>query len=466
MPVLFLLTFIIGLIGGFGLVGNAEAAQFTVTTCADCHANPPVDGTARNTPTGAVIGSHAEHVTGLGIACDTCHLDHGTNYDHRDGTIQINDPIHSGSYSLTNPAQDNEDGTGLGTCDTTNCHGTGSDKWGTDLSSYDTCTKCHGEKTGSPSEAQKAPGGSGFDTEGHNADTDAQVGAHQIHMTLASGYTDKLNNTANCNECHKVPSAVGDADHYDSALPAEVFVGNSPDKADLNSVVPSYSAGACTVYCHGADMPNSTDNATPPVWTNAALMTGTPNLSGDCSKCHEAPPASLSPHTGSETLSDCDTCHVHFNNDGTLTAGANRALHINGVVDYSADCNSCHAYPPVVGDGKTVINPEGKSDGAHAAHVNHIIAVDGLAALNATSDTYQNHPVCGYCHDTTLAGNHRDSDVDMRGSQAVTLFDASLKFGSTDAIYNGTIGSDHTATLKTCSNIACHFQASPEWQSY
>ncbi|UCH82054.1 MAG: CxxxxCH/CxxCH domain-containing protein [Nitrospiraceae bacterium] len=589
LPVLILLTFIVVFAGGFGLVGIAEA-QFTIGSCADCHGNPPADGSARNTPAGAVVGSHVKHVTDQGIACTFCHGDTtsgGTDYAHRNGNIEMLATIHSGSgaYSKgTSFAQTNDlDGSGLGTCsniychsnvqatngtaaadtyaspqwgsgtlacdachgqdpdetdgqpnsgshnqhagsqagelnytctvchnnggdgnsnhanDTLNmdidntygataaysqgdhtpgsggygncttsyCHGSGSPAWGTDLSTYDTCTKCHGENAALPTEAQKAPGDAGTDTNGDSAATDAQVGAHQAHMTLASGYTDVLNASGNCNECHIVPSAVGDAGHIDSDLPAEVFPGTiNPDKADLNSVVPSYSAGACTVYCHGADMPNSTDNATPPVWTDTSLMTGTPDLAGDCSKCHEAPPASLSPHTGSETLSDCDTCHVHFNNDGTLTAGANRALHINGVVDYSADCDSCHAYPPFVGDGKTAINPEGKSDGAHAKHVNHIIAVDGLAALNATSDTYQNHPVCGYCHDTTIAGNHRDNDVDMKGPQYTTLFDAALKFGASDAIYNGTVGSDHTATLKTCSNIACHFTTTPEWQSY
>jgi predicted CxxxxCH...CXXCH cytochrome family protein len=576
MKLTFILAFLVIAIAGMGITDSAEA-QFTVTACTDCHGQPPADGSARNTPAGAVIGSHVKHATDQGIACTVCHGDTtsgGTDFAHRDGNIQTASPIHSGTgaYSKgTSFAQSNSptmgtcsniychsnvqstNGTaaadtfaspewgsgavacdschgqdadetdgmpdsgshnvhagsqvgemnyactvchnnggfgnanhaddtlnmdidnaygasaaysqgdhapgsgGYGSCSSINCHGSGSETWGTDLSNIVTCTKCHGEQVASPgvpTEAQKAPGGLGVDTNGDSAATDAQVGAHQLHISLSSGYTNQLNSGGSCNECHTVPSAVGDAGHIDTALPAEVF-GNSPEKADLNSVTPSYSAGSCTVYCHGASMPSGSSEGsdTSPAWNNTLLLTGTPSLAGDCGVCHGAPPTTLPVHTGSETINDCDTCHTHFNNDGTL---ADASLHINGTLEVVADCNICHAYPPTPGDGKNYRAVEGK--GAHATHVTNIAAALSVT-LNASSDAFLNNAVCGVCHDVSTDNNH------MNASRNI-LISTAYQFGASAPAYNGVVGTVGATTAKTCSNVSCHFQTTPQWESY
>jgi predicted CxxxxCH...CXXCH cytochrome family protein len=410
---------------------------------------------------GLTSGSHAEHLGSSGVnGCADCHTGAENDASAYDSTSHVNALIDvANSYTAGGAA-----GNDYGNC-MTNCHGSVSETWGTDLSSYDTCTKCHGEKAASPSDAQKAPGGSGVDTNGDSAATDDEVGAHQAHMTLSSGYTNQLNSTGNCNECHKVPSAAGDAGHIDSSLPAEVYPGTiSPEKADLNSVTPAYSSGTCTVYCHGASMPRGTTDGsdTAPEWNQAGYLSGTPgdndDGSGDCEKCHGAPP-NIAPHTGSETLADCDTCHLHFNNDGSLN---NSALHINGIVEAVAGCNGCHSYPPNIGDGKAYQDaPTSEGKGAHATHITNIAAEKGLS-LDSTNDTFGSGTaaaVCGVCH-TNIGANH------MAGTRMINFGDATIdyQFGPSVPVYNGVPGTSSGTTPKTCSNISCHFGVTPTWQ--
>lgn len=118
--------------------------------------------------------------------------------------------------------------------------------------------------------------------------------------------------------------------------------------AVLNGAAPTYATSTCTAtYCHGGKMINGSTNGTDtsPTWTNTAYLTGTPSKTGDCAMCHGCPPTGYvgSSHVGTEALSACNGCHNHVNLDGTFTAGANRTLHINGVVDASGGtCLGCH----------------------------------------------------------------------------------------------------------------------------
>ncbi|UCH82053.1 MAG: CxxxxCH/CxxCH domain-containing protein [Nitrospiraceae bacterium] len=451
--------------------GNAVADTFAIPlwgsllACDACHGQDAEENDGQ-----PASGSHDKHAGSqageYNYACSTCHDNGGdgnTNHVNNTLNMDINSSYGTGaSYSQG----DHPPGSGgYGSCSTVYCHGSESETWGTDLSAYDTCTKCHGEKTASPTDPQKAPGGSGVDTNGDSAASDAQVGAHQAHMTLPSGYSNQLNSTGNCNECHKVPSAAGDVDHIDSALPAEVYpVTINPEKADLNSVSPNYASGYCTVYCHGASMPGGSNNGsdTAPEWNQTGYLSGTPgdnnDGSGDCEKCHGAPPNTAS-HSGTETLADCDTCHQHFNNDGTLN---NMALHIDGTVQAAADCDSCHAYPPTVGDGRAYQDaPISEGKGAHTTHISNIAAEKGVT-LNPATDTYgagSAAAVCGVCH-TNNSANH------MTGTRMINFGDGSTayKFGSSDPSYNGVPGTSSGTTPKTCSNISCHFTTSPAWQ--
>jgi hypothetical protein len=280
----------------------------------------------------------------------TSYYDKNENNSNEPGTDDIFDQVND------------LNGTGLGNCADTYCHGTDSFTWRTpQLTGSDNCTICHGlEQSGTADMAApaqfRAPGVSGgVDTAGDvgadsdGVNTDPQIGAHSAHMLLPLGLTDELNSAGNCNECHKVPPTVDDADHWDTnGLPVEVFTTNVADieKADLGTsgITPSYAGGSgtCIVYCHGADMPKGSPQNAVQDWNTSLIPGSTPALAGYCDRCHEAPPTGVSPHTGSEVLADCAGCHPHFNTDGTLTAGANRAQHIDGTVQAAVDCVSCH----------------------------------------------------------------------------------------------------------------------------
>ncbi len=97
------------------LITVTAGATNQLTTCGDCHTYPPTDTTVeRNSPWGAVFGSHAKHLAINGVGCATCHVspspEDSTNFDHRDGNIAMQGTITtSGTYSKgTSFAQAND----------------------------------------------------------------------------------------------------------------------------------------------------------------------------------------------------------------------------------------------------------------------------------------------------------------------------------------------------------------------
>jgi predicted CxxxxCH...CXXCH cytochrome family protein len=396
--------------------------------CKGCHGTGGTAGEPDYASTGAGLefaNSHSAHVSAA-ADCVKCHTDTTTTGTaikaastlHTDTNIDV---TIDGAYDDdATPGNNYLPGVGNKTCSTTMCHGGVSPQWGIDNTGIDECTKCHGTRTGPvATDAEKAPP---RDTDGDTLASNEEVGAHQEHMTGLT-YTDELNSTGNCNECHTVPGSVGAAGHIDSLRPAEVLQDSnqSYEKANLNGVTPTYTyaGNTCSVYCHGVDLPISGTGGggsdKTPAWNDTAYLSGTPSDnddgSGDCEKCHDSPPLAVTAHDGTETLSGatgCFNCHDHFNDGGSLN---NASLHIDGTVQAQADCNSCHQYPPYPGDGKSEQAVEGK--GAHQAHVDHLeqiwINKYGGSARDAANDTFGvGTPafICGACHTNTVA-NHR-----------------------------------------------------------
>lgn len=461
-------AFIILSISNLVTADHVYSAQFTVTACTDCHTYPPADGTARNNPAGSVVGSHSvtEHDASN---CANCHVEPGASeYDHRRGTIQIKANIHSqagSSYSKgTSFAQSNSPV--LGTCSTTNCHGTSSPAWGTDLSGSDTCVKCHGETgVASPSEAQIAPGGSGVDTNGDSAATDAQVGAHQVHLTSALGYSSDVT----CSQCHVKPSAFGDAVHADTALPAELTFGAL---ASTGTASPVYASGQCSsTYCHGNAMPRGgTDGAAKtPSWINTSYLTG--SAANDCTRCHGYPPSAIAAHSG-KGPTDCITCH-NYGVNAAGTGFTDPSNHINGTLDGGGDnCYDCHSSGGGVTPGTT-------PDAQHAKHVQtpYVGKLSTGDYGNYTTNNWYGYAnlggvpnkKCGFCHPQSSA-THRNGTVD-------------LNFDPADPGAAGTMKAKNNPTQSytqvegtsvTCSSVYCHssgyfdgssyqYTTSPEW---
>lgn len=127
-----------------------------LTTCADCHAFPPADGTRSGT-TGSVVGDHGKH--GPLAPCTTCHVMPSSmssaGFAHRNGNIQMQAVISGGSYTRgTSFAQTNT----LSTtgCSNISCHGGNNPtpQWGVGTA---TCVDCH--KTSAITRTKGVPGG-------------------------------------------------------------------------------------------------------------------------------------------------------------------------------------------------------------------------------------------------------------------------------------------------------------------
>lgn len=115
-----------------------------VSSCSDCHGYPPLDGTSRNNPAGAVVGSHQKHQD---APCSTCHVAPATtgpaDFGHRTGNILMKNPFSgvTGSYSRgTSFPQTNNPTTG--TCSNVGCHGGNNPtpQWGVGTTG---CINCH-----------------------------------------------------------------------------------------------------------------------------------------------------------------------------------------------------------------------------------------------------------------------------------------------------------------------------------
>jgi len=425
---------------GTGAAGVFQPVDWNAgpLACDSCH-----DGAGAAT---TLSPAHGKHTTLYG--CADCHSDTASNNTAIKAGTGITKHVNATKdvVIIANGGTRDDYSSGSKTCSTLNCHGSSSPAWDTDFTGIDPCTRCHGETvSGSATDAQKAPGGAGTDTNGDSSASDAQVGAHQVHLGSTSNYSEDVA----CSECHNVPGTVTEAGHIDNALPGDVNFGTLATKGGVLS--PTYSGGVCTnVYCHGGGMPNQSDSGLDPtpVWSDVAYLNGTPNIAGgDCDKCHGSPPsgASYSPnsHSGSEGIGDCNGCHSHINVDGSI---ANTVLHINGSIEASG-CTGCHGQPPV--DAATIVkSPDytGHDEGAHQYH---------WTKFSTSSEK------CNLCHTGGGGGGHQSlKQVTMGfsftgntgGNYASTAFSNGFGLRSSDGVTTVQEGTG----ARTCANIYCH----------
>ncbi len=431
---------------GLCAISTADAATMVpITACTGCHGtNPqanetPIEGTIRNNPGRAIIGSHSSHTSPTLMACSACHIV-PTTMDHRNRKINLTPTISGGTYSKTSTFQTSNTYNG-GTCSSTTCHGTTSPTWGVNTTNAG-CTKCHGRKVAqgvysSTNDWQAAPGygGTGTDLGGASVATDAQVGAHDVHLRATYNYSARVT----CVQCHTIPATATAAGHSDTAGPAEVPLAGALTRT--NSAVPTWNTTTDTcsnTYCHFGK-PFSTGGVTytantAVTWTNTALLTGSPTLTGDCGKCHASPPATTGIHSGITTISQCNGCHSHVTATGTFS---NPALHVDGSVQADG-CTDCHGFPPTTS--------------AHTVHINNIMTVQGIASLPGG---ITGNLVCGVCHNVNSTATHADGSADIYTATISTLQQA-YQFGVNPVTYakGGT---------ETCSNVSCHLGQSTAW---
>lgn len=367
-----------------------------------------------------------------------------------------------GSYSVAASAEYIIDTGGdpeltLFTCESTTCHGGGSPEWLSAPGNNGDCSACHGmaDTTLSP------PNLAVYDTDGDTAADDNQVGAHDAHINGISSISAPIA----CSECHNNTKVQIDAEvsyvdkvnslaHLDGDGVAELSWGSLAKPSGASPISYNSVTGVCSNYCHGNTLSDSFGKF--PTWTDFTYLSG---VDADCEMCHGAPPIGKG-HTGDMTLRaidgiSCGTANCHdqvMNTDGTFL---NKALHIDGTVNQTATCATCHpSLPP--------------NSGSHVKHGDHMtidLGVANGAADGALTDWLPgNYETCSVCHDMTVMGNHIEDD----GTPVYYIMGTAKpdeRFADDYPLGNSPGNPIYNSATKSCMNTRCHFMPTPQWDS-
>jgi predicted CxxxxCH...CXXCH cytochrome family protein len=467
--------------------GNAVASPTwgtTVPNCSACHATIPD------------TGSHLQHITGVGVTCGNCHKGavQGSTVPalHLNNVVDVYKDV-PGDFGGGYPAAGKVKGSDFASCTTVNCHGRLSPTWGANTGNYQ-CTKCHGAGVAlanfsTATFQQAAPGyngvGLGVGRQSgivtRNVSNDPKVGAHDTHMRSLNN----LGKPVSCSDCHVVPATAFISGHMNGdATPTwsnlvqnkETIPGSArPYTYQSGAIVPGYNPadGTCSnTYCHGGTMAGGNDKS--PKWNDSTYLTG--DRAHDCSQCHGFPPVNSARKAHNPaTDMQCDSCHPHNGGrPGTGVTSDGAAVgydyHINGNLEASGYCNSCHDYDTRGTSGalwgKNPISDE--SFGAHAMHINYLKKRMNVTNMDANVDVFGSanyDGICGVCHSREIA-DHTQSNrtTSTRNINFGGVLDR--QFGPDAPHYNGQTGVSSAVSPKTCSNIDCHFKTSPIWQPF
>ncbi|MDH3997280.1 MAG: CxxxxCH/CxxCH domain-containing protein, partial [Desulfuromonadales bacterium] len=377
-------------------------------TCDPCHGAPPTAGTSAGTHSGKAFPG----------SCITCHGSTVLNTN--------NPPTLDPAFHIN------------GTVEATGCTG------------------CHGTD---PKEYPPiSPPSGGADGEGAHV-KHIEATASVLTKEAIGGEADLVGYW--CAECHTTTR--GETNHDTDGYPAEVAFTNAIE-AKYSGTSASFSAagggssgpsdgtgGSCTVYCHGANMPNSNngDNTTP-AWTDTS--TG-------CSFCHGAPPNSGG-HGGSETLTQCSGCHPDTV-DGTGAISDN-TKHIDGTVQVSASCTGCHNGG---GPGAKLIS----ADSPHSETSTGFSCEDCHTGHTGGTILIANNATVGINYQDGVNGYTGDNGINLGGTGTTGSTEQQICNNCHAATYqpwNVTQGNYTTGTLSNYSNWAAASWTSANFSSY
>lgn len=468
----------------------------TITTCNKCHGRSTSTGYpdyVSGGPNTATSNNHAGHMSGLTdtLACADCHrrsvdtlaINKFRPYStmHLSGGPNVN--FNTAKTNIGSKASVSTVGQQV-TCSTVVCHGQGAPIWGTTTTAHQ-CQKCHGSRTQAFtnfSAPQVAPGygGTGTDTSmTKSAPTDPRVGAHQRHLL-----TNVLSAPVKCGECHVTVTAIRSANHWNYSTATLTFNG----RATANGHTPSVSRSAGIMQCSNVNCHVGKHNtgATPsPFWNMTGLLKETANrVDAGCTKCHAMPPSSalVPSHLGltvnaSDTMAqvatNCVGCHTNLNTSATNIGNAfqSKTLHVDGIIQYVQNCNSCHDYDTNGGTWGLVRNQNygglSQGQGAHYKHIEYLKAKYNVTLTN--TDTWTSPAflrVCGTCHSINEGVDH--SMATPANPRSITFGDKGTyprDFGGA-VTFNGNSGTSSAVNPKSCSNLDCHYRTSPIWSTY
>ena len=504
----------------------AGGAKATVITCFDCHGDGvnsnSMDG-ARSAATGSFIGSHNKHVGSLTYACTVCHSGGAlttTNMTHRNGYINIANPIYSGTgayskasgptYSFAQSSNPT-----MGTCSTIYCHSNGvgtysTATWGGGAMPA-TCTGCHG----------------------NNSTSGAPIAsnAHTSHIN-SIGNVGRL---LNCGDCHNATvsaandrSITGTANHVNSLLnikfdngaglnrDADAPTYNTQSTTTTNgAAVTPGTYGACNnVYCHSSGnltaaggtivVSGTVPTFKQPDWNTTAV---------GCSGCHgdgagKSHPVYTGTSAGTTTANShvkhvegsglgCAYCHTGTVGTNTTTTPVSmpaNALHLNRTEDvgFLSVGGKTGSYNPAVGtktcsttychggstpawggaalncagchEASNVLSTGATSSNRHNLH--YATATTATVITTANSSTAGGYVYgCGNCHDA--------GQISHAGGPAGTVY-AEVKFnivlsGATPTTGTYTVGTSTLADSRAyvysqnnrCNSVYCHSNGAP-----
>jgi len=483
-----------------------------ITTCNKCHGRSNATGYpdyANGGASTATSNLHEGHMIGLSstTACADCHRKtaevsvanrfrpYSTTHLSGGPNVVFNKTLQNiGSNAAVNTVGFQV------TCSNIVCHGSGAPVWGAKKTGslnagQKTCTKCHGDATATDyltnySSATIAPGanGAGTDTSMVNsAATSPRVGAHQRHLL-----TDMISNPIKCGECHVPVTTVRSGNHWNYSTATLTFNGRAKFGGDSPYVSRTNGIMQCTnTYCHTGKYNSGTTIA--PFWNMTGLVKETGTTVAACTKCHAMAPTGYANHvalSGAAALStivgSCQSCHSNISSSATNVSNAfvDKNLHVNGSINYTMACDSCHSYDTTNGGtawgklpmytvgepGYTGANPE--SYGAHVKHIQYMkTRLTAAGFINQTGlhsgDTWASPgfvAICGSCHSTNDSFAHSLDKSNNR--RQITFGAGGRQFGAATPFYNGSSHTSSGTIPKSCSNIDCHYKTSPIWSTY
>jgi len=180
-------------------------------------------------------------------------------------------------------------------------------------------------------------------------------------------------------------------------------------------------------------------------------------------------PAALSSSAAISTIyAACGGCHNNLSSSATNVGNAfnSKALHVNGTINFVANCDACHAYD--LTGGGTTWTPAlsgGAGTGAHIKHIAFIKSRLSIVSLTATGQTFgvgQPAGVCGTCHTNTGSEHDNGSRQITFGAGGTTNTMGAGYSGSMSLLFGGT-NPAFSSGPKSCSNISCHYFTTPSW---
>jgi len=403
----------------YSRVENSCAACHTYTNdLAATHVNGMVDVNTTGTST-CTNQCHRNAsplsgwATGTRLACETCH-DGNVSYDAR--FTNISAPRKSMTIFTQTAAHGNYGTPSKYVC--TTCH--------SNTSSHIDGVRGSTNRLGATYESNQ----NGLCSSCHSNAATVTNALRRItlsHVTTLGGTA-----TALCSSCHNVHGTANYASIVSSITVGGVSVAISHPATGTNFINTTTNRGLCQV-CHTLTNHFRRDLA------ESGANSGYNSAGTD--------------HSAFTATTNCLSCHTH---DGVSVAFAPNVS--------AMACDSCHGYPPVPRNTNVTINTSGNylnakfqnyTGGGGAHVVNNHVPKTAIA-----SDAWSAN--CTKCHKES---DHVPSPTNFKPSSNIKVnIDQRYRFVSTtQAKYSSNRLDGNLHVTNKCSNISCHFGATPAW---